>query len=183
MATAGPNYPGSASGWTNSGNAGADDGSYATTSIVDGATSASLVASSFGFGIPDGSTINGIAVEVQRKTSFPSTLRDNLVQLRKGGTSTGNNKADTGTSWGTSDATITYGGASDLWGTSWAASDINASNFGVDFRAKNHGFANATASVDFIRVTVYYTEPVGQPMVARARAVPGMRRAHGPAGW
>lgn len=41
----------------------------------------------------------------------------------------GTNKAVTGTTWGTTFSTVTYGGTNDLWGTTWTPSDINSANF------------------------------------------------------
>jgi hypothetical protein len=82
------------------------------------------------------------------------------VQLIKGGAISGNNKADTVTTYGTSDATITYGGDGDLWGLSLTAADVNASNFGVNFRCQHVALAvTKNAQVDQIRVQVFYTLP------------------------
>ena len=84
-------------------------------------------------------------------------LKDNNVQLLKAGSAVGSNKATT-TTWGTTDSTITYGSTSDLWGTTWTAADVNASNFGLRFSAKNTtvGGASSTASIDYISITVQY---------------------------
>ena len=46
----------------------------------------------------------------------------------------------------------------DVWGTTWTAAEINAATFGIYFAVgNNHNKQSSTASVDFIRVTVYYT--------------------------
>jgi hypothetical protein len=79
------------------------------------------------------------------------------VSLIKGGTITGDNKATT-TDWPTSFGTASYGGASDLWGTSWTYADINASNFGVALSAYNQsGVSSRTAYVDYMQISVTYT--------------------------
>lgn len=80
------------------------------------------------------------------------------VLLLKNGTPAGNDKAAAGT-WGTSDTTITYGGAGDLWGTTWTPAEVTASNFGVRLKVSNANASSRTASVDHIDLTVYYSTP------------------------
>ena len=85
-------------------------------------------------------------------------LQDATVQLLKAGAPAGTNKAGAGT-WGfASAATVNYGSSADLWGTTWTAADVNASNFGLRFAAKNNtvGGASATASLDYVSITVQY---------------------------
>ena len=89
-----------------------------------------------------------------------SGLVDSNVVLLKGGAPAGSNYADTGSIWGTTDATIAYGTSADLWGTTWTAAEVNASNFGVRFSARNVGSASTTASLDSITVTVSYVSNV-----------------------
>lgn len=83
---------------------------------------------------------------------------DNGVQLEKGGTPTGSDfglgNATINVSWPEVDATTTYGGPTDLWGTTWNYSEINNTNFGIALSADA---ANATAFIDHISITVYYT--------------------------
>jgi hypothetical protein len=65
-----------------------------------------------------------------------------------------------GTDWDTSDEIFTYGGSSDLWGTTWTAEEINASNFGLRLKADNdHTSSSRTAYVDEIQIRIYYTPP------------------------
>ena len=95
-------------------------------------------------------------------------LRDNVVKLVKGGTIVGDNKALTSTDWpncnsGSCFSSVTYGSPSDLWGTTWTASDINSSNFGVVLSAINsntNGSRTRIGTVDYIQMTVYYTPPI-----------------------
>lgn len=54
------------------------------------------------------------------------------VQTIKGGTTVGTNLG--GASVPSTEATVTFGSSSSLWGSSWTYSDINASNFGVDIQ-------------------------------------------------
>ena len=83
-------------------------------------------------------------------------IQDSNVQLLKAGAPVGSNKAVTGTNWGFSNSTVNYGSTADLWGTTWTAADVNASNFGVRFAAKNVAAASATASLDYVSITVQY---------------------------
>lgn len=159
MASTGPNYPSTASGWTNSSNVGASDGVYASTSVGGSSNSAVLTATAFGFSIPAGSTIDGVYVEVRRQGASLAHS-DQSVRLVIGGSAAGDNKAKSGT-WSTSDTTQTYGGAADKWGLTPSDSDINASNFGLAFQCKNALGGSRTAYVDFIRITVYYTAAAG----------------------
>lgn len=91
-----------------------------------------MQATNYGFNIPAGATINGITVQINREGSANTLglgVRDSVVKLVKGGTVVGTNKAVTGTTWGTTFSTVTYGGTNDLWGTTWTPSDINSANF------------------------------------------------------
>lgn len=115
----------------------------------------------YGFSIPSGS-IDGITVEVHRRSTNAVTPRiaDTTVQLMKAGSPVGTNKASA-TEWTGTLATATYGGSSDLWGTTWTTSEVNAANFGLRFQCEvNAGTSNRTAEVDFIRITITYTEGV-----------------------
>ena len=110
----------------------ASDTNYATSNIGDGSTHY-LKATGFDFSsVPDTATIDGIQVEIQRyKSGNGGDIKDAVVQLLKAGSTVGNSKADTVNAWPTTDTWKTYGGSSDLWGTTWTASDIKNSNFGV----------------------------------------------------
>jgi hypothetical protein len=190
VASSGPLYPGTAAtlsnagssenaeAWVNPGNIVSDNG---TESTITAATydspdiSQLLVASNFGFAIPTRSTINGIIVEIDRRNSA-GAASDNRVQLAKGtafANLVGSNLAAAATDWPTSTAVATYGGSGNLWGTTWTVAEINASTFAVMLSVQADA-ANTDIQVDFIRVTVHYTEdsPILLPglVVARAHA-------------
>jgi hypothetical protein len=95
----------------------------------------------------------GIVVEIERKASGASVAQDNRVRIVKGGTIGTTDKAS-GSAWPTIDAYASYGADDDLWGETWTDSDINDSGFGVALSAI--GLGNGQASVDHIRITVYY---------------------------
>ncbi len=115
-----------------------------------------LKASNFGFSIPTGATINGIKVEFNKdKFAGSSDVKDTEVKIVKGGSIGSTNKAETTTDWSESFSYVDYGGATDLWGETWTAEDINLSTFGVVMAVNLT--KTAIARVDHIRITVYYT--------------------------
>jgi hypothetical protein len=147
--------------WTSPTNVYASDNSRASVSLGKGVISQYLQATGFGFTIPTTATINGIQVDIERYANN-TLITDNSVRIIKGGTSSGDDKADTATGWPAADAYATYGGSTDLWGLTWAASDINNSTFGVALDIKNNKTGKDAAYigyVDHIKITVYYTIP------------------------
>lgn len=163
----------SGSDWINPGNITASDDSRSTAALTGSASlrfTQYLIASNFGFSIPSGATIDGILVEIERSaTTTSGSPRDLIVQLTDDAASTGlagDNKADTATTWPTTDAYASYGGASDTWAFSPTDSIINASGFGVLIRAqKTSGETSTTVRVDHVRITVYYTAGASGPAI------------------
>jgi hypothetical protein len=187
MASVGPNYPGTtatlanagtsenAEAWVNPGNIVSDNATYASITAATYDTpdiSQLLVASNFGFAIDSAATINGITVEVDRFRPA-GTASDNRIQLAKGTTFAslvGANKAATATDWGASASVATYGGVADLWSTTWTPAEINASSFAV-FLSVQADSANTDVSVDYIRVTIQYTDFVADPSTWRNKSM------------
>ena len=178
MASAGPRYPGSAANlsnagtsentdaWTNPTNVSSDN---ATESTIVAASydspdiSQILVASNFGFSadIPSGSTIDGITVEIDRRSIVANSGKDFRVQLATGTTFAdlvGTNKAVPATIWPTTSTVATYGGSADTWSAGLTAAQVNATGFAV-FLSAQANIANADIGVDYIRVTINYTAP------------------------
>ena len=142
--------------WLNTGNALLDDGAFATAALsnVD-VSSQYLDVTNFGFSIPNNSIIDGILVEVNRKgTQVTDSIKDTRVRMLDGGVVTSQDKSSA-VAWPTVSEYQSYGGASDLWGNFWNPASINASGFGVTIAVTTAGLAE-TASIDFIRITVYY---------------------------
>lgn len=148
--------------WANPGNITADDGTNAVAAGMNNSEiSHYLVSSSHGFSIPAGATIDGIVVEVDRHQGATQSMADHRLRIVKGGTIGATDRADTGTIWPTTPTTVSYGSSSDLWGETWTVSDINASNFGVALASIQPSGSPVQARVDFIRITVHYTEASG----------------------
>jgi hypothetical protein len=146
--------------WSNPGSITADDFNYATCSLGDGDNSRYLRGRNYGFTIPAGATINGIQVSIMRRSNSNingDSVDDDILRLVKNGNVVGNNLASP-IDWPTSMAVANYGGATNLWGTTWTPAEINDANFGVALLVENESNNfNRTASVDYIQITVYYT--------------------------
>ena len=137
---------------------------YATAALNNNAVSRYLKCTGFGFAIPAGSTIQGITVQWERKgtnSTPPATkvISDSAVRIVKGG-AIGSlaNKANAA-AWPIGDNVMAYGGVADLWGDSWAATDINLNTFGAAISAQS-GSNGLIASVDSVAITVTY-DPCG----------------------
>ena len=111
------------------------------------------VASTYGFSIPSGSTINGIVVQVEGNSNSGLSSVSYGIQL----------SWNNGASWVTEktasflsifDSTDSFGSSTDTWGRTWTDTDFSDSNF--QFRIyKTGGFADLY--VDYIQIRVYYT--------------------------
>lgn len=154
--------------WTNSSNSSSSNNSYATADL-NNTTTYYLKATNFGFAIPVGSTIDGIVIEVERScTNASGSMFTARAQGIKAGTIVGTNQG-TGIDWSTTDTYVTYGGSTNLLGTTWTVSDINNSGFGAAIAVTERNAVANTARIDHIRITVYYTPP--PPVIANAAPV------------
>lgn len=175
MASEGPNSPdtaanvdeGGSNDWINPTRVVSSNNSHATCAIAtldpEGDSSDNLDVTDFDFAIPTGATIDGIVVEMERsKSPAGGGVDDLLIQIIKGGTAQGDDKAAFTWPNAASEAYATYGSSSDKWGVTWTADDINATDFGVRVRciSTTYDSVSVTAAVDHVRITVYYT-PAG----------------------
>lgn len=161
--------------WANPENATASDGVYAQFSFnAADVMSHYLWATDFDFAIPDDAVIDGVVVQVstyaQHDTANQHTTSE-IVSLLKGGVITGDNKAGA-TYWPSRAASdAQHGGISDGWNASLTPADINAVDFGVVVAAEGDD-ALGTGSwgkVDYIKIIIYYTLPVGAIMTTRTK--------------
>lgn len=127
--------------WTNPTNITSDNNSYASVYLAEGENSGYLQSNNYGLNVPTGSTILGIELTIGRYSSsnifFSSRIQDIAVSLIKNNNIVGTNKAVTGTYWPISETAITYGGPTDLWGTTWNSDEINSANFGAILQTHN----------------------------------------------
>ena len=135
--------------WTNTGNATVDDGAVAYVNIVNPTYTISnyLKVTDRIQKIPSGATVNGIIVNVQ-VASIPQAYLSVVVC-----------KGATLSSEVTEQVTLNnaLGNTTDLWGLSWTAADVNASDFGVQIRFSPINFSTVDVSVDYIDTTIFYT--------------------------
>ena len=155
LAGAGSFIAGAGTDWTNAANITASDNVYATFFAF---TSDPLKGASFGLSVPTAATINGIEVQLEVKADIASGSSIAAVNVGKSDAVLGTEKTPA-TPLTTSDALYTYGGASDLWGLSWTAAEINAATFQARFSATVGN--ETTCSCDAIWIKVYYTQSVG----------------------
>ncbi len=145
-------------------NARDNDGAYAiswaTLSLLGSAKTNFLTASNFNFSLPPTATICGVTASIKKKATGINLLNwitDEQVKLIKGGTITGTNKA-TNTHWTSFDQVEAYGGATDTWGATLTAADVNSTNFGVAIAADYNGVLGAllSADIDYVQAKVHY---------------------------
>lgn len=120
--------------------------------------------------IPAGSTINGVSVNIEAKSSANNGCRVGVALSWNDGSSYTSYKYAT---LGTSDQSSLLGGSADDWGRTWSITDFTNTNFVLKIQdndprtngqnSDNECTNNATTSVDYLDVKVYYTEPV-QPV-------------------
>lgn len=144
--------------WTNPSNAILEDSIYAQSLIVVGADTQILVATDFGFRIPEDATLTGILVQIKmgHETIESETIN---VQLVRNGNLSGEVKT---ASFGSdlSIQFIDFGTTTDLWGYDWVAAEINQSNFGVSVQGVDAILGGSYIDVDSIRISVTYTTAV-----------------------
>lgn len=112
------------------------------------ATAIGSVQPTFTFsGTPNRRVVIGLSLRRARQI-------DNSVRLKKASGLVGTDKTMNGIEWPTTDTYVTYGGAGDLWGTTWNETEINNPSFGAGLSAI---VQNGTANVDHMRITIYTT--------------------------
>lgn len=166
-ATAGPNNPTSATNTTGVGtvawgspvNVLASDNARSAAALGGSATSNYLVATGFGFDIPDSATINGITIGVERRRTGSGNILDFASRLVKAGVIQSTDVLSTA-NWSTTEGYVNRGSTSNLWGTAWLPSDINDPGFGFALSARTTTATAGGADVDHIRATITYTLPV-----------------------
>jgi hypothetical protein len=136
------------------------------TVTLDPTTDTSTIVVSLSIQTPAGSgtsTIKQFVYEVwvQRGTTVSPSFSSLNLRLLKNGAVAGAVRTATPTN---SDAFMTFGGMSDLWGTTWTPNDVNNSTFGAAIAASVANISQAYLfSVDFVQITVYGT---GGPSVS-----------------
>jgi len=144
--------------WTNPANIGASNNVYATAALSYNQYTYRLKAQGFDFStIPDGATIDGILVEIERKASVVNIYDYRVQLLNASGSLVGDNKASA-TWYTTRDVIASYGGATDKWSASPTVAMVKDADFGVVLSVYCNNYFGGTVYVDCIRMTIYYTE-------------------------
>ncbi|HEY6900118.1 MAG TPA: T9SS type A sorting domain-containing protein [Puia sp.] len=134
----------------------------------------------FGFAIPSAATIVGVtASETRQATGLNATLLgftlfgsvvDNSVKLVGAGVTSSN--LASGSGWSGTSSTVTYGGASNLWGAALTPAIVNDPTFGFAHSVNLNGNSNALlltslipgANIDNVTLAVTYTMPIVLPV-------------------
>jgi hypothetical protein len=128
-------------------------------------TSNFLVGSSYPFAIPLLATIVGILVEIFELNSVIPSIIDHRVGVVKAGVPTGSTFS--GSVWpAPPGAYRSYGGASNLFGTTWTPVEVNNALFGAYVQAENLDPNNIrVAQVKDIRITVFFQMPADSALI------------------
>lgn len=150
---AGATIAGAFQDWNTPSNIVSSNNSYADATLLPGAQTDYLAATQFGASF----TSSGIAGIEVRLEWYTDNQHSYTVYLTKDGSATVGNPS-TGTIVGVEEQ-VTLGGASDLWGTTWSESEVEASTFGVLIRAADTLETSGTSYVDFVEVRITYNTP------------------------
>jgi hypothetical protein len=152
LAGSGVNIAGANADWANPGNVMALDGSKAVSS----ATSDLLAATNFGFALPTDRAVYVMGILVQLvDTTVSSFTSQWQAQLTKNGTAVIGTAISSGSiSLTIGPTTLDVGSQTNLWGTTFTSSEINASTFGVMVNT----LGTLTLEIDAIRLTVFYSQ-------------------------
>jgi hypothetical protein len=147
--------------WSNVGNAKSSDNFYSSVEVPKSTTATAhyLKATNFGYTVPSFETIVGIQASIERSASSVGTgeVTDSRIRIVKGGTIQATGDKSTGAKWPMVDTVTHFGGEADLWGKSWAPSDINSSGFGVAISPQLKGIGGSRkAMVDEIELVVFW---------------------------
>lgn len=149
--------PGTA--WTNPGNAAVASANATASALTAGTSSNGLACTNYGFALPSTAVVKGIQVSFKRFASKLNCITSALVSLTKdGSTLVGNNEGSITNFWTTFATADNFGTVSDLWGTTWLATDINSANFGFIVAGSNFN-ASLTSDANvqgIVTVTVTY---------------------------
>ncbi len=123
----------------------ADTGQAIVTGVSQGTDGLNI--EQFGFSLPSNETPQGFKIAVNCYATGTAIL---YCQLLKAGVPYGNVEE---IQPGASPAILTFGGSGDLFGKSWAYSDVNSTSFGIRFTASATN--GATVYVGYTTMQVY----------------------------
>lgn len=145
--------------WSNTGNITASDNTYATCAINNAVSGNAdrLLLTNFDFSaIPDGATIDGIEVSLERSVAASTASILSNLWLRYNGSDHSDLK-DAFEEWTTTDAASVFGGSADVWGATVTAAQVKDATFGVKIALTSFA-GSPTVRLDYVTMTVHYTE-------------------------
>lgn len=147
--------------WSNPANAETPNSIGSVAAVTNGLTTHRLKATNFSFALANNTVIKGIEVLINAKVNSTATIavQEFDVKLLKAGVPVSSNKAQfTYNVNPGSFAIYLHGSTSDLWGTTWNASDVNNSGFGVYIQLRNPsaGTQTDTVEVDYLEAGIIY---------------------------
>lgn len=150
-----------------------DDGLYSSADISFGKTTQRLIARGFGISIPEGRTLTGLKVTVDRLAT-KAGVRDLEVYLISGNDIISDNLADTASDWPLIETTKVYGSNGVDGGQAWrdpnseyyeddlTVEDVISDDFGVMIRVNaTTSLAATIVRVDYISVEAFFEDPDG----------------------
>ena len=149
---------------TNAGNMLVEDGLFAVDTNSGNGNSTSCTAtqkdrhmlSDFGFGVPGGSTIQGIEVKLNSKVDSTSGAPKFCVQLSSDGGVTWTTAISSAT-LSTAETMYTLGGVTNTWGRAWTNTDFDDANFRVRL-VMTASSGQRDFSLDWVGVQVRYMQ-------------------------
>jgi hypothetical protein len=119
----------------------------------------------FTLGVPSGATINGIELTALANAdgvTFNGDIGQLSFSLSKNGGSSYTAEKTVTMDVQAGSTVQTFGGATDLWGTTWTDTDLNNTNFAVSMHTGPTWTGGCSyINVDYVFVKVYYTEGGG----------------------
>jgi hypothetical protein len=157
--------------WTTPSNGRQSNDSYATAVLTLGQTSHYLKYLNFLFALPASVVVLGIEVVVECKQALVLT-QSLSVRLVKAGTVVGDTKT---VEIPQTEAKLTFGSPTDLWGTTWLDTDVESTTFGL-VAWVDTALAD-TYSIDNAYIKVYWSAPARGPFGWDAPPPYALRRA------
>ena len=137
-----------------------DEGPLASSTVITsdvlspGTMATDAAVGNTAWSLPDNAKVsdNIYATATTSNVDGGYTIRDTTIKIVKSDGTIGTTNKGNNTALETTDTYRTYGGTSDLWGETWAASDINDGDFGV-VSSYELEYLNGTAVTHYLKAT------------------------------
>jgi hypothetical protein len=145
--------------WKSPSSATISDDSRATCTLGPGGEfGAYLEAKNLGIKLPPGAIPTGVEFSFELSATVAAVANSaNVYILKAGALQKAVNRA-TADKWPTTDSVFVFGGASDLWGVTLTAADVEDPGFGVALKPFAAYVGTVDLGVDAVNATVYYAQ-------------------------